>query len=104
SHPRASGDGHVAYAEHDASGWHIGKIKGAFSPEWSGDKLYASVATGGFIEIARIDDGIAYVTRTSGAALDPAPSPDGSLFFMSLQRDGFVVRRLTNLVPAVRRL
>ena len=103
SHPRGSADGHIAYAEHDASGWHVGKIKGAFSPEWSGDKLYASVASGGFIDIARIDDGIGYMTRTSGAAIDPAPSPDGSLYFMALERDGFVVRHLTIVEPVLSR-
>ncbi len=101
SHPRAAADGRIAWAEHDALGWHVGSVKGAFSPEWSGNKLYASVASGGFIDIAKIDDGIAYVTRASGVAMQPAPSPDGSLYFMSLERDGFVVRHLTNVEPAL---
>ncbi|MBV9494345.1 MAG: hypothetical protein JOZ54_08860, partial [Acidobacteria bacterium] len=34
------------------------------------------------------------VTRTVGAAVSPAPSPDGRLFFMSLQPDGFELRVL----------
>ncbi len=32
-----------------------------------------------------------------GMAIDPAPAPDGSLYFMSLEPDGFVVRRLAGL-------
>jgi len=99
SHPRAAADGRIAFAEHDASGWHVGPARGAFSPEWSGDKLYASVASGGFVDIARIDDGVTDVTRSLGAAIQPAPSPDGSLYFMSLERDGFVVRHLSDIAP-----
>jgi hypothetical protein len=104
SHPRASADGRIAWAEHDGSGWRVGKIAGAFSPEWSGDKLYATVASGGFIDIARIDDGVHLLTRTAGAALDPAPAPDGSLYFMSLEPDGLVIRNLKNVEPALSRL
>ena len=32
------------------------------------------------------------ITRTTGAAFGPAPSPDGRVFFMGLEPDGFVVR------------
>ena len=101
SHPRAAADGRTAWAEHDRSGWHVGNVSGAFSPEWSGTHLVAAIASGGFIDIARIDNGIEFLTRTAGAAIDPAPSPDGSLYFMSLEPDGFVVRRLPNVDPAV---
>ncbi len=94
SHPRASADGRIAWAEHERSGWSVNALKGAFSPEWSGNKLYAAVASGGFIEIARIDNGLGPITRSSGIALDPAPAPDGSLYFMSLEPDGFVIRHL----------
>jgi len=100
SHPRAASDGRIAWTEHDRTGWHVvvdGKAlpaSGAFSPEWTDSKLYAAVASGGFIEIARIDNGVEPLTRTSGAAMDPAPAPDGSLYFMSLEPDGFVLRRL----------
>jgi len=100
SHPRAAPDGRVAWAQHDSAGWRVvvdRKIlpaSGAFSPEWSDAKLYAAVASGGFIEIARIDSGVEPLTRSSGAAIDPAPAPDGSLYFMSLEPDGFVVRHL----------
>src|SRR5439155_24803757 len=93
SHPRASAQ--IVWAEHDSSGWSVHGVRGAFSPEWSGDKLYAAVASAGFIEIARIDNGLEPVTRSAGAAIDPAPAPDGSLYFMSLEPDGLVVRHLT---------
>ena len=97
SHPRASPDGRLAWAEHDYNGWHVGDVEGAFSPEWGGEKLYASVASGGFIDIARIDGEPVLVTRTTGAAMQPAPAPDGSLYFMSLERDGFVVRHIVSV-------
>ena len=104
SHPRAASDGRLAWAEHDRTGWHVGDVNGAFSPEWSGEKLYASLASGGFIDIARIDQGPALVTRTTGAAMDPAPAPDGSIYYMSLERDGFVVRRLADVKTSALRV
>jgi len=61
--------------------------------------LYAAVASKEQIDVARIDDGVQYVTRTAGAAIDPAPAPDGSLYFMSLEPDGFVVRKLAEPQP-----
>jgi hypothetical protein len=108
SHPRVARDGRVAWAEHTRDGWHVsvdGKplpAGGAYSPEWTAKgELLATVAGGGFIEIARItSDGATPVTRSSGAAVDAAPSPDGSLFFMSLDPDGFVVRRLDSIDAA----
>jgi hypothetical protein len=33
-------------------------------------------------------------------AIDPAPSPDGSVYFMSIEPQGFVVRRLADTAPA----
>ena len=101
SHPRAAADGRIAFAEHDGSGWRVGTVSGAFSPEWSGAHLIASVASGGFIDIARVDNGVEFLTRTAGAAIDPAPAPDGSLYFMSLEPDGFVVRHLPDVDTAV---
>src|SRR5205814_1584597 len=53
----------------------------------------------GFIDIAK--DGAA-VTRILGIAIDPAPSPDGSLYFMSLEPDGFVVRHIDPTPPDAR--
>ena len=104
SHPRAAEDGKLAWAEHDRSGWHVGDVNGAFSPEWSGEKLYASLASGAFIDIARIDRELALVTRTTGAAMQPAPAPDGTIYFMSLERDGFVVRHLGEAKTAAPRV
>ena len=104
SHPRAAADGRIAFAEHDRSGWHVGNTSGAFSPEWSGTHLIAAIASGGFIDIARIDNGVELLTRMAGAAIDPAPAPDGSLYFMSLEPDGLVVRHLQNVEPALSRL
>lgn len=111
SHPRAAADGRIAWAEHANGEWRVaidGKplpVAGAFAPEWGPNgALFAAVAGRGFVDIARMDIAIspAYVTRTAGMALDPAPSPDGSLYFMSLDPDGFVVRRIadaTSLAP-----
>jgi hypothetical protein len=104
SHPRAASDGRLAWAEHDRNGWHVGEVNGVFSPEWGGEKLYAAFASGAFIEIARIDRELALVTRTAGAAIEPAPAPDGSIYFMSLERDGFVVRHLADAKPSAPRI
>ena len=107
SHTRAAPDGRIAWAEHANGEWRVvidGKplpVAGAFSPEWTANgTLVAAVAGRGFIDIARVDaSGASYVTRTAGMALSPAPSPDGSLYFMSLDPDGFVVRRLADPTP-----
>ena len=97
AHPRANADGKVVWAEHDESGWRVQGV-GAFDPEWGQDgELYATVSRRGFLEVMRIDGGgHRLVTRTLGGAGQAAPSPDGSLFFMSLEPDGFVVRRLAD--------
>jgi hypothetical protein len=99
SHPRASADGRIAWAEH-SDRWRV-VIDGravaddAFSPEWGkGGELYATLAARGFLDIVRVDDGIQLVAHSSGALEQPAPSPDGSLYFMSLEPDGWVVRHL----------
>jgi hypothetical protein len=107
SHPRAAADGRMAWAEHANGEWRVaidGKplpVAGAFAPEWGPNgALFAAVAGRGFIDIARVDQsGASYVTRSAGMALSPAPSPGGSLYFMSLDPDGFVVRRLANPTP-----
>src|SRR5437763_1729026 len=56
SHPRASADGNIAWAEHSGGVWHVGDTTGAFSPEWSvaaGSRptLYAVLPSAGFIAI-----------------------------------------------------
>jgi hypothetical protein len=107
SHPRAAIDGRIAWAEHASGEWRVvidGKpmpVAGAFSPEWTANgTLVAAVAGRGFIDIARVDEsGASFTTRSAGMALSPAPSPDGSLYFMSLDPDGFVVRHLTDPTP-----
>jgi len=91
SHPRASSSGALAWAEHSANGWEVvqGEARVAgFSPEWT--------ASG---ELVRVFEGDLYrgdeqLTAMSGLALDPAPAPDGAVYFMALEPDGFVVRRL----------
>jgi hypothetical protein len=92
THPRANTDGRIAWSEHRGGVWRVGAVDGAFSPEWGRDgALYTAVARGGFIDIYK--DGQP-LTRSLGMALAPAPSPDGSLYFMSLEPDGFVVRHI----------
>jgi hypothetical protein len=113
THPRVSADGRrVAFSMHDARAWHLVRrdlASGAeqviesdprtniVMPEWSrtnGAEFYASVMQGGFIDLHRFasDGSHVPVTRTQGAAFSAAPSPDGRIFFMSLEPDGFVVR------------
>ncbi|HVT15977.1 MAG TPA: hypothetical protein VHQ90_07320 [Thermoanaerobaculia bacterium] len=97
------------------------------SPAWSPDgrTLYAVVGHQGFIDVYAFTlhaEGAQPpplpLTRTLGAALAPAPTPDGSgLFYLSLEPDGLAVRRVdlrqaraplplpegpADLVPAVR--
>ncbi|MDP9361334.1 MAG: hypothetical protein M3P29_07785 [Acidobacteriota bacterium] len=123
SHPRAAADGRIAWAEHTRGEWHVaidGKplpAAGAFAPEWGPNgALFSAVAGRGFIDIAKFDtrrsdspvrpavsDGIespSYVTRSSGMAIEPAPSADGSLYFMSIEPQGFVVRRMAGTSAA----
>ena len=114
--PRVSPDGRsIVYARHQEGSWRlvVRKIEGGretalpppaggtvSDPAWSADgrTLYAAVGLHGFIDLyAFAVDGSPPVplTRTQGAALAPAPAPDGSaLFFLSLQPDGFDLRRL----------
>jgi len=123
SHPRVAADGRIAWAEHVDGEWHVaidGKrlsTIGAFAPEWGlNGAVIAAVAGRGFIDIAKFDtrrsdspvrqglsvglESPTYVTRVSGMAIDPAASPDGSLYFMSIEPRGFVVRRLADTSAA----
>jgi hypothetical protein len=76
------------------------------SPAWSPDgrTLYAVVGEGGFIDLwaFSVDDPAkppVRLTRTQGAALSPAPAPDGkAIFYLSLEHDGPDLRRL-DLTP-----
>ncbi len=103
SHPRVASDGRIAWAQHVEGEWRVAvdgtllPAVGAFAPEWGPNGvLFAAVAGRGFIDIARLDAATSFVTRAPGMALDPAPSSDGSLYFMSLDPDGFVVRHLSS--------
>jgi hypothetical protein len=116
--PRISPAGRrIAYALHREGTWRLvlqeieggGKAELAppaggtvSSPAWSPDgrTVFAVVGLRGFIDIYAfpVGEGSAPVplTRTQGAALAPTPAPDGSsLFFLSLEFDGFDLRRLS---------
>src|SRR5256885_616512 len=92
SHPRASKDGALAWVEHTAEGWEVvreGSRVAGFSPEWTASGELVRVVAGDIYRDA------VPLTAMSGMALDPAPAPDGSIYFMSLEPDGFVVRKLS---------
>ncbi|MEM7584883.1 MAG: hypothetical protein AAF560_15935 [Acidobacteriota bacterium] len=63
-------------------------------PAWSADgqSIFAAVGEGGHIDIRRFDvaTGVSQrVTRSHGATLAPAPTPDGeTLFFLRFEADG----------------
>ncbi len=70
-----------------------------FDAEWlpGGEALVAVSDRGGVHDVVRIDlaTGTARpLTRVVSAAISPAPSPDGGLFFAHLTRHGLDVRRL----------
>lgn len=119
----APGGGELAWLEHRAGRWGArvaplvdgvgGRSLGAprtIAPAaggepldlaWRGDGslLYAAVARGDSLEIEALPVAGAarehQVTRGLGAALSPAPTPDGrTLFYLALDADGFDVRRL----------
>ena len=73
------------------------------SPAWGADgRLYAVLGEGGFLDVFAFTPlpgggwtAPRRVTRTLGAALDPAPTPDGrALFFLALEASGLDLRRL----------
>lgn len=116
--PRVSPDGgRVAFARHREGSWRLVVLEvedqritellspppGAtvYSPAWSADgrTLYASVGEGGFIDLYAFPiegtEEPVPLTRAPAAALAPTPVADGSaLFFLSLEPDGFDLRRL----------
>jgi Tol biopolymer transport system component len=73
-------------------------------PAWGpgGRTLYAAVGTGGFLDVWAFDLSQEVgetrgrpLTRTLGAALAPAPTPDGeALFYLALEHDGLDIRRV----------
>jgi hypothetical protein len=110
SHPRVNRDGsRIAYVLHSSGAWHlvlrdvatgaeqvIAPPGNVATPEWTGDAVVMSVMNAGFVDLFRDD---VPITRMSGAAFEPAPSPDGRIFFMSLERDGYTLRVLDKLEP-----
>ncbi|HEX9160639.1 MAG TPA: hypothetical protein VF980_02950 [Thermoanaerobaculia bacterium] len=116
AHPRADASGsRVAYVAHRTGTWALivrdlttsretvilDNVNVA-DPEWRGDQLYATVLSGGFAELHRISlDGTHEpVTRSPGGSFQPAPSPDGRVFFMALDPDGFVLRAIDGKATA----
>jgi hypothetical protein len=123
--PRISPDGkHLAYVAHRGGRWtlFVGDTPVAVpgdpaSPAWaSNDELLVTVFSRGFAELYRVplaltsrvgsdptllvNGGPRPITRTAGGAFDAAPAPDGRVFFMSLDPDGYVVRVLDSITTA----
>ncbi len=113
-HPRVSPDGRTIVAsEQDGAGWHlvaldadggrlrrIGPDDGAsrfdagFLPD---GRLVLTSDRGGIhnLEILDLATGEAHpLTRVLGAAVAPAPTPDGDVFFLALHSRGWDIRRI----------
>jgi Tol biopolymer transport system component len=117
----APGGGQVAVAVQEAGRWRIALTDDAGAPlryldpddghnrydaAWlpGGEALVVVSHRGGVANLERIDvatGSIQPLTRTTGAALAPAPSPaDGSIFFLRLHARGLDVNRLPPDEPA----
>ncbi len=86
----------------------VGPATTLADPAWAPDgrSIYLARGSGGFVDLWAVDAGPAAgagaagagqrrLTRALGAALAPAPAPDGSaVYFLSLEDDGFDLRRL----------
>jgi hypothetical protein len=113
--PRVSPDGtRVAFARHEGGAWKLGVRDLASGrevelptptgatvayPAWGADgkAILASVGEDGFVDVVAFtpdgDSAGERITTTIGAALAPAPVPDGSaVFFLGLQADGLDLR------------
>ena len=123
SHPRLSPDGRtIASLVHFGGRWRLatlpsdgGEIREvslpgtpAGEPAWSpdGSRLYVAADREGIWNVesanARGDEGSELLTRVTGGALAPAPSPDGkALFFLEITARGVDVRRLALPAPSV---
>jgi len=108
THPRVAADGSLAVVMHTReNGWRINIMLPGWTetlaqstpnftaPEWSGNFIFASALQAGFADIHRLGS-LPPITRAPGGAFQPAPSPDGRIFFMSLEPAGYVVR----VIPA----
>jgi hypothetical protein len=116
SHPRVSPDGRtIAALVHFGGRWKLatlpaggGEIREvplpgfpAGEPAWSpdGDRLYVAADREGIWNVESVDargaGESALVTRVTGGALAPAPSPDGkALFYLEITAKGVDIRRL----------
>ena len=115
NHPRISPDGQtVAALLHREGRWRVvlvsqaGEIREIATPgspvgppAWStdGSRVYVATDASGIWNIVSLDanaaSGGASLTRVTGGAFSPAPSPDGkSLFFLELTGKGVDLRRL----------
>lgn len=117
AHPRVSADGNrLAYVANRDSRWSIvvrdlrsgsdqvirPDEESAYAwPEWRGEELVATMYARGFAELVRLStNGLPTpITRAPGGAMQPAPSTDGRIFFMSLEPDGYVLRVLDGVEP-----
>lgn len=122
--PRLSPDGErLAWLENAGEGWDVVirerasdtvtrlRRGGPGGPSYShlawgpdGQQLYASVGRGGFVEIEELLDlqgPRAPITRTHGGAWAGTVAPDGWMYFLSLDADGFEIHRtvLADLEP-----
>lgn len=111
--PRAGPDGRIVVSVRDAGGWRLALLDPdarelrtlsgperpvRFDAEWAGaDAVVAVSEAGGIHDLERIDvrTGEARrLTRVVTAALDPAPAPDGGVFFLHLTARGLDLRRV----------
>jgi hypothetical protein len=109
--PRVSPDMYaLAWIEHDGGRWRVRvrderravdrdlSLPGEpASIAWAGSEaLVVSVFSQGFAELVHVPlaGEPRQLTRTTGGAFEPAPSPDGRIFFTSLEPDGYVLRVL----------
>ncbi|HJW96519.1 MAG TPA: hypothetical protein VJ901_23110 [Thermoanaerobaculia bacterium] len=99
SHPRANADGQIAYVHHVRGHWLLEPAwttAHVVSAEWSGNAIVSPVFESSFADLHRFtSDNDEQLTRAPGGAFEPATSPDGRIFFMSLEPDGYVLRVLT---------
>jgi hypothetical protein len=66
-------------------------------PVWTRDSIIATLGSGGFIELHEfgLDGSSRQLTRSKGAALGADVTDDGTIYFLSMDAEGFDIRRLT---------